>query len=145
MKNVGVDQRVSIETIDAMGGITNERHLKARVMGQQMNVENVVPLVPSEFVEEEQMETGENIGETSKGNVDKIEMDLERTILMIEDQENVVHVVPILEQKNANEDIEPHVHIDGGRIAIELHLLYLLPHPFSQVERMGGIFFGSNL
>ncbi len=27
----------------------------------------------------------EDVGETSKGNVDQVEMDLERTILMIED------------------------------------------------------------
>ncbi len=34
----------------------NERHLEAGVMGQQVSVENVVPLVPSEIVEEEQVE-----------------------------------------------------------------------------------------
>jgi hypothetical protein len=54
-------------------------------MGQQVGVEDVVPLVPSEIVEEEQVEMGEDLGETFKGNVDQIEMDLERTILMIED------------------------------------------------------------
>ncbi len=32
------------------------------------------------------MEVSEDIGETSKGDADQIEMDLERTILMIEDQ-----------------------------------------------------------
>jgi hypothetical protein len=47
-------------------------------MGQQASVENVVPLVPSEIVEEEQMEMGEDVGETLKRNVDQIEMDLER-------------------------------------------------------------------
>ncbi len=47
-------------------------------MGQQVNVENVVPLVPSEIVEEEQLEVGEDIGETFKGDVDQIELDLER-------------------------------------------------------------------
>jgi len=35
-----------------MGGVTNERHLEVGVMGQA-SVENVVPLVPSEIVEEE--------------------------------------------------------------------------------------------
>jgi len=68
-----------------MGGVTNERHLKARVMGQQLSVENVVPLVPSEIVEKEQVEASEDVGETSKGDFDQIEMDLERIILMIED------------------------------------------------------------
>jgi len=40
---------------------TNERYLEVGVMGQQMNVENVVP---SEIVEEDQMEVGEDVGET---------------------------------------------------------------------------------
>jgi len=45
----------------------------------------------------------------------------------------------MLEEENANEDVEPHAQIDGGGI---LNLFYnLLPHPSSQVERMGGIFF----
>jgi hypothetical protein len=44
-----------------MGRVTNERYLEVGVIGQQMNVENVVP---SEIVEEEQMEVGEDVGET---------------------------------------------------------------------------------
>jgi len=80
-----------------MGGVTNEKHLEVGVMGQQANVENVVPLIPREIVGEEQMEVGEDIGEPSKGDVDQIEMDLERIILMIEDQENVVFTTPLLE------------------------------------------------
>jgi hypothetical protein len=86
VKNVRIDEQVSAKTIDGMGGVTNERHLEVGVMGQQVNVENVVPLVPSEIVEMEQVEVGEDVGETSKGNVDKIQMDLERIILMIKDQ-----------------------------------------------------------
>jgi hypothetical protein len=82
----------------------------------------VVPLVPSEIVEEEQVEASEDVGETFKGNVNQIEIDLEITILMIEDQENVILATPLLEQDNANEDVEP-AHINGGDIAIELHLL----------------------
>ncbi len=49
-----------------MGGVTNEKCLEANVMGQQANVEDVIPLVPSEIVEEEQMEANENIEETFK-------------------------------------------------------------------------------
>jgi hypothetical protein len=64
-------------------------------MGYQVGVEDVVPLVPSEILEEEQMEASEDGGETSKGNVDQIKMDLEITILRIEDQENVVLVAPL--------------------------------------------------
>jgi hypothetical protein len=45
-----------------MGAVTNEKHLEARVMGQQVGVKDVVPLVPSEIVEKEQVETGEDVG-----------------------------------------------------------------------------------
>ncbi len=82
--NVGTDQQVSVDVVDGMGGVMNDKHLKARVMGQQMNVENVVPLLTSEIVEEEEMQAGEDVGETSKGDADQVEMDLEKTILMIE-------------------------------------------------------------
>jgi hypothetical protein len=45
----------------------------------------------------------------------------------------------MLEEKNTNEDVELHAQIDGGDI---LNFLYnLFPHPSSQVERMGGVFF----
>jgi len=50
-------------------------------------------------------------------------MDLERTILMVENQENVVHVAPLVEQENGNEDVEAHAHNDGGDITIEFRLL----------------------
>jgi len=56
----------------------------------------VVPLVTSEIVEKE-VEVGEDVRETSKGNVDQIDMDLERTILMIKDEENIVPTTPLLE------------------------------------------------
>jgi hypothetical protein len=101
----------------------NERHLEANVMGQQAGVKDVVPLVPSDIVEEEQVEVGEDVGKTPKRKSDQIEMDLERTVLMVKEQENVIFVVPLPEQENANEDGELHAHIDGGDITIELHLL----------------------
>ncbi len=75
----------------------------------------MVLLVTSEIVEEKEVQACED--------VDKVEIDLERTILMIKDQENVVIIVPLPKQKNANEDVEPHAHIDKGDIAIEIHLL----------------------
>ncbi len=65
-----------------------------------MNVENVVPLVANEIVEKEKMQASEDVGETSKGYVDQVEMDLERTILMIEGQENLIFVTPLSEQEN---------------------------------------------
>jgi len=57
----------------------------------------VVPLVPNEIVEEEQVELGEDVGETFKGNANQIEIDLERIVLMIHDKKNVIHAVPLPE------------------------------------------------
>ncbi len=61
----------------------------------------MVALVPNEIIEE-QVQVGEDIGETSLIDVDKIEAHLEKTILMREEQENVIFT-PMLEQENANE------------------------------------------
>ncbi len=85
---------------------------------------------------------GDKIRDMSMADVDRIEMDLEKNILMIKEQENIV-LAPMLEQKNANEDIKPYGDIDGGDI---LNFTYynLLPHPSFQVERIGGVFL-SNL
>jgi hypothetical protein len=69
------------------------------------------------------VEKGENVGEISKRDYNQIEMDLEIIILMVEEQENIVLATPLPKQENANEDGEPHAHIDGNDIAIELHLL----------------------
>jgi hypothetical protein len=75
------------------------------------------------LIKEEQVEVGEDVWETFKRDVDQIEMDLEINILMIKDQENVVHVTPLPKQKNVYEDVETHAHIDVGDITIEQHLL----------------------
>jgi hypothetical protein len=47
----------------------------------------------------------------------------------------------MLEQKNENENVEPHAHIDGVDI-LNFSYYNLLPHPSSEMERMGGVFFG---
>jgi hypothetical protein len=102
-RNGGIDQQVSTKAKDGM----NERDLELGVMGQQAGVEDVsLRLAPNEIVEE---------------------VDLEKTISMIKEQENVIHVVLVLKQENANENVEPHAQIDGGDI---LHFLYcnVLPH-----------------
>ncbi len=84
------------------------------------------------------MQVKGDIGEAFVANADIIKIDLEKTILMIERQKDVVPLL-ILEEENTNEDVEPHVQIDGSDI---LNLFYnLLPHPSSQMERMGAIFF----
>ncbi len=49
----------------------------------------MVTLAPNEIVEE-QVWAGEDVVKAFVANVDRIEMDLERTILMIEEQENVI-------------------------------------------------------
>ncbi len=88
----------------------NEGHLEAGVMGQQTSVENVVALAPNEIVEK-QVWAGEDVVEAYEVDVDRIEMVLERIILMIEEPKIVVIVIVLLEQKNENEDVEPHAHI----------------------------------
>jgi hypothetical protein len=74
--NVGTDQQVLANVVDGMGWVMNEKHLEAKVMGQQVSVENVVPLVASEIVEEKEVQVGEDVGETSKGNANQVEIDL---------------------------------------------------------------------
>jgi hypothetical protein len=73
---------------------------------------------------------GGDIGEAFVVDVDKIEAKLEKTILIIEKQTNVVPIL-MLEEENTNEDVELHAQIDGGDI---LNFLYnLLPHATCQV------------
>ncbi len=65
-----------------------------------------------------------DIGEAFDVEVDIIEVHLEKTILMIKRQKNVIPTL-MLEEKNTNEDIEPHAQIDGSDI---LNFIYnLLP------------------
>jgi hypothetical protein len=60
---------------------------------------------------------------------------------MIEEQEDAAPITIVLEWKNANEDVEPHAHIDGGDTLNFTYYHSLLPHPSFQVGRMGGVFF----
>ncbi len=52
----------------------------------------MVPLVPSEIVEK--WKHVKMLGKTAKIEFNQIEMDLERIILMVKKQENVVLVIP---------------------------------------------------
>jgi hypothetical protein len=45
----------SINVVNGMGNVMNDKHLEARVMRQQVGVHNVVPLVVSETIEKEEM------------------------------------------------------------------------------------------
>jgi hypothetical protein len=71
-------------------------------------------------------------------------MDLERTILMIKDLNIIDLGIPLLEQENANEDVEPHAHIDGGDIKTSL-IIIITPPILSSGEDGRGFFFWSNL
>ncbi len=119
------------------GGANQQVSTKDGMRGQGDLKVGVAALVASEIVQE-QVQVGGDIGEAFATDSDRIEVHLEKTILMIERQENVVPIL-VLEEENTNEDVEPHVQIDGSDI---LNLFYnLLPHPSSQMERMGAIFF----
>ncbi len=78
------------------------------------------------------VEVGETFAIT---NVNRIEVELQRTIDIIKDQ---TIVAP--RKENANGDVERHAQIDGGEI---LYLTYYkkLPHPSSLVDKMEGVFF----
>jgi len=82
-----------------------KRRFGGRGDGQQTSVEDVVALALNEIIEE-QVWVGEDIVEAFMA----IEMVLEIIILMIEEQENVVFVVVMPKQDNANEDVELHAY-----------------------------------
>ncbi len=74
-------------------------------------VEDVVALAPNGNIKD-QMQTNVGVGETSTTtDVNRIEVEFQKTINMIGEQEIVV-----LGQENANGDVEIHVQIDGGDI-----------------------------
>lgn len=84
------------------------------VIGQQ--VEDVVALAPNGNIEEG-MQANVEVGETSATtNVCRIEIDLQKTINMIENQEIILHG-----QENANGDVDFHAQIDEDEI---LYLTY---------------------
>jgi uncharacterized protein YhfF len=79
-------------------------------------VEDVVALTPNGNIRD-QMQANVGVGETSTTtDVNRIEVEFQKTINMIGEQEIVV-----LGQENANGDVEIHVQIDGGDI---LNLTY---------------------
>ncbi len=103
----------------------------------QLLAKNVAALASLEIIQE-QVQVGGDARETSVVDVNKIDANLEKTILMIEKQANVVLIL-VLEEENTNEDVELHAQIDGGDI---LNFLYnLLPHTSYQVGFFWSIFF----
>ncbi len=99
---VGQEMQVSIE--DGIGG----GDLEAKVVGQEMQVsaEDVAELAIPKSAKKK-LQIGGDIRKTYVVNVDKIETNLEKTILMIKRQEDVV--LPLmLEEENINKDVEIH-------------------------------------
>jgi hypothetical protein len=91
----------------------------------QVGVKNVVALALSGNVEE-RMQARVDVGETSRIDVSKIEVELQKPINMIEEQESVVPNA-ILEQNN----VQPRVEIDGGD-TLNFTSSNYLPHPSFQ-------------
>jgi hypothetical protein len=69
----------------------SEKNLKVAAVGQEMQVlaENVATLATPKIIQE-QVQVGGDIGKTFVANTDRIEAYLEKTILMIKRQENLV-------------------------------------------------------
>ncbi len=91
-----------------------EGDVKVRVIGQQ--TEDAIALASTGNIEEGmQCKLMFEVGKTSVTlNVSRIEIELQRTIDIVEDQEIVA-----LQQKNVN--VDPYVQIDGGEM---LYLTY---------------------
>jgi hypothetical protein len=83
----GEEQQTTTNLVDGMGGVMDERNLEGRKMQQvQASVEDGVLVLCN--VNEEQVQTGVEAGEISTINV-TIEVDLQKTIEIIMEQENV--------------------------------------------------------
>ncbi len=85
------NSQASVEFVDGMGGAMNEEDLETRLMKQQVqvDVEDVGALTLNENIEK-QMQVGVDVGETSTTYVNKIEVEFQKIIDMIEEQEIVV-------------------------------------------------------
>ncbi len=67
-------------------------------------------------------------------DVDKIEANFEKIIVMIKIQANIIPTL-VLEEENTNKDVEPHAQIDGSGMLN--FFINLLPHPSFQVDGWG--------
>jgi len=84
---------------------------------------------------EERVQASVDFGETSTTYVSKIEVELQKLINMIDEQE-IMALSAMLEQN----DVQRHVEIDGGD-TLNFTSSNYLPHQSSQVKRMGGVSF----
>ncbi len=121
-----------VEFVCGIRGIMKERDVEVGVIGQQ--VEDVVAQAPNGNIEEE-MQANVEVGEIFIIiDVSRIEVELQRTIDIIEDQEIVAP-----RQENANGDVEFHAQIDGGDI-VYLIIINCRTHPL-QLRGWVGFFF----
>jgi hypothetical protein len=161
---VGEEEQASTKLVDGMGGVMNEGGLERWKMQKHMqtNVEDGALALCN--VNEEQVQVSVEVGETSTSNFTIIEIDLQKFIEMIVEQENVVFVL----KPKEDEHVIGHVEIHASDIfiltynllpthplkktpsffakfvfAIPLLILVfkLLPHLPSPCEKVGGTFF----
>jgi hypothetical protein len=102
-----------------------KKRIDASNQQTQVGVKDVVALVLSGNVEE-LVQASVDVGETFTIDVSKIEVELQKLIDMIEEQEIVV-LDAMLEQNN----VQPPVEIDGGD-TLNLTSSNYLPHPSFQ-------------
>jgi HJR/Mrr/RecB family endonuclease len=81
--------------------LKSEGDLEARDGGQQVQASVESALVPS-MINEEQVQVGVDVVETTIANVVRIEVDLAKIILNVVEQETI-YSAPMLEHENANE------------------------------------------
>jgi hypothetical protein len=124
-KIVGEEEQTSTKLADGIGGVMSEGGLEGWKMQKHMQANIEDGALAPHNVNEEQVQTSVEIGETFTIDLATIEVDLQKTIEMIVEEENVA-LVSVQEE---DEHVIRHVEIDVGDILI---LTYnLLPtHPF---------------
>jgi len=91
-RTIRKEEQTSTKLVDGMGGVMNEGGLEGWKMQKHMqaNVEDGA-LAPCN-INEEQVQASVEVGETFTRDVATIEIDLQKTIKMIVEQENVTLV-----------------------------------------------------
>jgi hypothetical protein len=121
-RNGAKDQQAGAKFVGGIGGVMEERDVKVRVIGQQ--TKDVIALAPNGNIEEA-VQANVEVGETyATTDVNIIEVELQRIIGMIEDQEIIAHG-----QENANVDVDLHAQIDEVKYCTLLIINNCPTHP----------------
>ncbi len=150
--------------VDGMGGVMNEGGLEGWKMQKHMQVNVEDGALALCNVNEEQVQVNVEVGENSIANLATIEIDLQKIIEMIVEQENVA----LISKPEEDEHVIGHVEIDASDILILTYnllpthsfkknfnffgkfvfailllimVLKLLPHLPSPGEKVDGAFF----